>query len=60
MPLGWKYTKLSIAALCLPLAMLMFATIAHAQETIKIGYLMQVHDAANLAIEKELGAKYKL
>jgi len=56
----WKWTRFLIAALCLPLAMLMFAAIAHAQETIKIGYLMQVHDAANFAIEKELGAKYKL
>jgi ABC-type nitrate/sulfonate/bicarbonate transport system substrate-binding protein len=60
MQYGWKWTRLSIAALCLPVAMLMVAAPAQAQETIKIGYLMQVHDAANLAIEKELGAKYKL
>jgi len=33
---------------------------ARAQETIKIGYLHQIHDAAIMAVEKELGSKYKL
>src|SRR5215207_2141303 len=31
-----------------------------AQETIKIGYFMQLHDIPYMAIEKELGSKYKL
>jgi sulfonate transport system substrate-binding protein len=43
-------------ALC---ALLVGAT-AHAQETVKVGYLHQIHDAAVMAVEKELGAKYKI
>jgi len=31
-----------------------------AQEVIKLGYLPQVHDAANFAVGRELGKKYKL
>ena len=31
-----------------------------AQETIKIGYFMQIHDIPYMAVEKELGTKYKL
>jgi ABC-type nitrate/sulfonate/bicarbonate transport system substrate-binding protein len=33
---------------------------AEAQETIKIGYFMQIHDIPYMVIEKELGSKYKL
>lgn len=33
---------------------------AAAQDVIKIGYFPQVHDVANLAIERELGSRYKL
>jgi NitT/TauT family transport system substrate-binding protein len=36
------------------------ATPACAQELLKVGYLPQVHDAANFALERELGNKYKL
>jgi ABC-type nitrate/sulfonate/bicarbonate transport system substrate-binding protein len=31
-----------------------------AQEVIKVGYLPQVHDAANFAVDRDLGKKYKL
>jgi NitT/TauT family transport system substrate-binding protein len=41
-------------------APLLFTSAAQAQETIKIGYFMQIHDVPYMAIEKELGAKYKL
>src|SRR4051812_3359776 len=33
---------------------------AWAQDVIKVGYLPQVHDAANFAVDRELGKKYKL
>ena len=33
---------------------------AYAQETVRIGYLNQIHDAAVMAIENELGSKYKI
>jgi sulfonate transport system substrate-binding protein len=33
---------------------------ANAQETVRIGYLNQIHDAAIMAIENELGSKYKI
>ena len=39
---------------------LLLATAAVAQEPIKIGYFMQIHDIPYMAIEKELGTKYKL
>jgi ABC-type nitrate/sulfonate/bicarbonate transport system substrate-binding protein len=42
------------------IAVLLIATCALAQDVIKVGYLPQVHDAANFAVERELGKKYKL
>jgi len=39
---------------------LLAAVCALAQEVIKVGYLPQVHDAANFAVDRELGKKYKL
>lgn len=39
---------------------LIAAPAAKAQETIRIGYLHQIHDAPIMAIEKELGSKYKI
>ena len=35
-------------------------TTARAQDTIKVGYLNQIHDAAVMAMSKELSSKYKI
>ena len=42
------------------IVVLMAAVSVFAQEVIKVGYLPQVHDAANFAVGRELGKKYKL
>jgi ABC-type nitrate/sulfonate/bicarbonate transport system substrate-binding protein len=59
MHISRKSIRLALTALCLLPATTLAGGSVHAQETIKVGYLMQIHDAANFAIERELGAKYK-
>lgn len=49
-----------IAAAALLFVPLLLISAARAQETIKVGYYMQIHDIPYMAIEKELGSKYKL
>jgi ABC-type nitrate/sulfonate/bicarbonate transport system substrate-binding protein len=49
-----------MAAMTLLFASSLLVSTAPAQETIKIGYFMQIHDIPYMAIEKELGTKYKL
>lgn len=57
-----RVAKRMRCALTAIVAGLAFALVlpAQAQETIKIGYFMQLHDIPYMAIEKELGSKYKL
>jgi NitT/TauT family transport system substrate-binding protein len=56
-----KTTRRGLALVCAVAGLALAAgRPAAAQDTIKIGYFPQVHDAANLAIERELGSRYKL
>jgi ABC-type nitrate/sulfonate/bicarbonate transport system substrate-binding protein len=55
---GIRVTILTVTLLLLSLLPASLAVIA--QETIKVAYAHQVHDAALLAAEKELGGKYQL
>lgn len=58
---SFRRIRVAILTMALsPLAMLPASSLAAAQEIIRVAYAHQVHDAALLAVEKELGSKYKL
>ena len=54
------WLRSAILPAILPISILSSGLAAQAQETVKVGYLHQIHDAAVMAVEKELGSKYKL
>lgn len=48
---------LACAAVFLPFSL---AVPGHAQETIRVGYSPQIHDAAEIELQRDLGKRYKL
>ncbi len=52
--------RAALASFALLIVASLNVTVAAAQDTIKIGYLHQIHDAAVMAMENELSTKYKI
>ncbi len=56
----FRCPKTYISTFALVLLASLGITAARAEDTIRVGYLNQIHDAAVMAMEKELSSKYKI